>query len=59
MLWTVFIALLVLWLMGLSIHVGGVLIHFLLGIGFGGRHAAPPIDIHPRVLIRAPAAVHL
>lgn len=30
MLWTIFMVLLVLWLLGFSLHVGGGLIHFLL-----------------------------
>jgi hypothetical protein len=30
MLWTVFVVLLVLWLLGFSLHVGGGLIHLLL-----------------------------
>ena len=32
MLWTIFIILLVLWLLGFTIHVGGALIHLLLVI---------------------------
>jgi hypothetical protein len=32
MLWTIFIILLVLWLLGFTIHVGGGLIHLLLVI---------------------------
>jgi hypothetical protein len=28
MLWTIFIVLLILWLLGFSLHVGGSLIHF-------------------------------
>ena len=32
MLWTIFIILLVLWLLGFSIHIGGSLIHLLLVI---------------------------
>jgi hypothetical protein len=32
MLWTIFIILLVLWLLGFTIHVGGSLIHLLLVI---------------------------
>jgi hypothetical protein len=32
MLWTIFVILLVLWLLGLIIHVGGSLIHLLLVI---------------------------
>ena len=30
MLWTIFVVLLVLWLLGFSLHVGGALIHLLL-----------------------------
>jgi uncharacterized protein DUF5670 len=30
MLWTIFIALLILWLLGFSFSIGGSLIHFLL-----------------------------
>jgi hypothetical protein len=30
MLWTIFVILLVLWLLGFSLHVGGGLIHILL-----------------------------
>jgi Family of unknown function (DUF5670) len=33
MLWTVFVVLLVLWLLGFSLHIGGALIHFLLVVG--------------------------
>lgn len=33
MLWTVFVVLLVLWLLGFSLHIGGALIHLLLVIG--------------------------
>jgi hypothetical protein len=33
MLWTVFVVLLVLWLLGFSLHIGGGLIHLLLVIG--------------------------
>jgi hypothetical protein len=32
MLWTIFVILLVLWLLGFTIHVGGGLIHLLLVI---------------------------
>lgn len=32
MLWTVFVVLLILWLLGFSLHVGGGLIHILLVI---------------------------
>jgi hypothetical protein len=30
MLWTIFVALLILWLLGFSLHFGGALIHLLL-----------------------------
>lgn len=33
MLWTVFVVLLILWLLGFSLHVGGSLIHLLLVLG--------------------------
>jgi hypothetical protein len=33
MLWTVFVVLAVLWLLGFSFHVGGGLIHLLLVVG--------------------------
>jgi hypothetical protein len=33
MLWTVFIVLLILWLLGFSLHIGGSLIHLLLVVG--------------------------
>ena len=33
MLWTVFIVLLILWLLGFSLHIGGSLIHLLLIVG--------------------------
>jgi len=33
MLWTIFIILLILWLLGFSLHVGGGLIHLLLVVG--------------------------
>jgi hypothetical protein len=32
MLWTIFVVLLVLWLLGFTLHVGGSLIHLLLVI---------------------------
>jgi Family of unknown function (DUF5670) len=48
MLWTVFVVLLILWLLGFSLHIGGGLIHLLLVVGlivpvinlFGGRRTA-------------------
>jgi Family of unknown function (DUF5670) len=33
MLWTIFVVLLVLWLSGFSLHIGGALIHLLLVVG--------------------------
>jgi len=33
MLWTVLVILLILWLLGFSLHVGGCLIHLLLVVG--------------------------
>ena len=33
MLWTVFVVLMILWLLGFSLHVGGSLIHLLLVVG--------------------------
>ena len=30
MLWTIFVVLLILWILGFSLHFGGALIHFLL-----------------------------
>jgi hypothetical protein len=33
MLWTVFAVLLILWLLGFSLHIGGGLIHLLLVVG--------------------------
>ena len=33
MLWTIFVVLLILWLLGFSLHVGGGLIHVLLVAG--------------------------
>jgi hypothetical protein len=33
MLWTVLVVLLILWLLGLSLHIGGGLIHLLLVVG--------------------------
>jgi len=32
MLWTIFVVLLILWLLGFSLHVGGALVHLLLVI---------------------------
>lgn len=32
MLWTIFVVILVLWLLGFSFHVGGGLIHLLLAV---------------------------
>ncbi len=48
MLWTVFVVLMILWLLGFSLHIGGGLIHLLLVIGLvvlvinllGGRRTA-------------------
>jgi hypothetical protein len=48
MLWTICVVLLILWLLGFSLHVGGGLIHLLLVLGlvvlvvnlFGGRQSA-------------------
>ena len=33
MLWTIFVVLLILWLLAFSLHVGGGLIHLLLVVG--------------------------
>ena len=33
MLWTVLVVLLILWLLGFSLHIGGGLIHILLVVG--------------------------
>jgi hypothetical protein len=33
MLWTIFVVILILWLLGFSLHVGGSLIHLLLVVG--------------------------
>jgi len=33
MLWTIFVVLLVMWLLGFSLHLGGALIHLLLVVG--------------------------
>jgi Family of unknown function (DUF5670) len=33
MLWTVFVVLVILWLLGFSMHIGGSLIHLLLVVG--------------------------
>ena len=41
MLWTAYIVLLMLWLMGLSIELGRALIHLLLFVGFGGAGHQP------------------
>jgi Family of unknown function (DUF5670) len=48
MLWTIFIVLLIMWLLGFSLHLGGSLIHLLLVVGLvvlvinllGGRRSA-------------------
>jgi uncharacterized protein DUF5670 len=48
MLWTIFVVLLVLWLLGFSLHIGGAFIHVLLVVGLvvlvinllGGRRTA-------------------
>jgi hypothetical protein len=48
MLWSIVVILLVLWLLGFSLHIGGALIHLLLVIGLvvlvinllGGRRSA-------------------
>jgi hypothetical protein len=33
MLWTIFIVLLIMWILGFSLHIGGGLIHLLLVVG--------------------------
>lgn len=33
MLWTIFVVLVILWLLGFSLHIGGGLIHILLVVG--------------------------
>lgn len=33
MLWTIFVVLIILWLLGFSLHIGGALIHLLLVVG--------------------------
>jgi Family of unknown function (DUF5670) len=33
MLWTIFVVLLIMWLLGFSLHVGGALTHLLLVVG--------------------------
>jgi hypothetical protein len=33
MLWTIFVVLIVLWLLGFGLHIGGSLIHLLLVVG--------------------------
>jgi hypothetical protein len=48
MLWTIVAVLLILWLLGFSLHIGGALIHLLLVVGLvvlvinllGGRRTA-------------------
>jgi hypothetical protein len=48
MLWSIVVILLVLWLLGFSLHIGGALIHLLLVVGLvvlvinllGGRRSA-------------------
>ncbi len=48
MLWTIFVVLMILWLLGFSLHIGGGLIHLLLVVGlvvlainlFSGRRTA-------------------
>ena len=48
MLWTIFVVLVILWLLGFSLHVGGSLVHLLLVVGlvvliinlFSGRQSA-------------------
>ncbi len=33
MLWTIFVVLIILWLLGFTLHIGGALIHLLLVVG--------------------------
>jgi hypothetical protein len=33
MLWTIFVVLLIMWILGFSLHIGGGLIHVLLVVG--------------------------
>ena len=41
MLWTIFVVLVILWLLGFSLHVAGSLIHLLLVSGVGGTGHKP------------------
>jgi hypothetical protein len=36
MLWTILVILLIMWLLGFSLHIGGSLIHGAAGFGVGG-----------------------
>lgn len=45
MLWTAFIVLLLLWLMGFSIQAGSALIHLLLAVGFGAAAHQPAVRV--------------
>jgi hypothetical protein len=40
-LWTAYMVLLMLWLMGLSIQLGWALIHLVIVVGFGGAGHQP------------------
>jgi hypothetical protein len=33
MLWTIFVVLMIMWLLGFTLHIGGALIHLLLVVG--------------------------
>jgi hypothetical protein len=41
MLWTIFVILVVLWLLGFSLHIAGSLIHLLLVVAAGGPRHQP------------------
>jgi len=57
MLWTIFVVLLILWLLGFSLHIGGGLIHLLLVVGLvvlvinllSGRRSGPCASLQGRV----------
>ena len=65
MLWTIFVILLILWLLGFSFHVAGGLIHLLLVIAvvvliiqlITGRRVVTSIDMPVMVLMTANASV--
>lgn len=57
MLWTIFVVLLILWLLGFSLHIAGGLIHLLLVSGASGSRYQPVEWTFQSVSLQLPACV--